>query len=209
MCLWISSWVGAEPGGSRGEIAPLALWKKVIEVGILWTILWYFTLIKKKKKTPTLIHVQTFNTKKVGKKNLLPRIKSYHFCTKFTILISFILPPRLHPFHRSFFSQPLFSVYYSQHFSCEVMLWMLQILQIDLLSIIKKIHSNIYLLYCLSIIHSCHISLWVFYSRIYSRFSFEKFYVHNILTTILQQILSNRLLLIRKKLISTMGWNLH
>ena len=91
-----------------------------------------------KKKTPTLIHVQTFNTKKVGKKNLLPRIKSYHFCTKFTILISFILPPRLHPFHHSFFSQPLFSVYYSQHFSCEVMLWILQILQIDVLPIIKK-----------------------------------------------------------------------
>ena len=68
--------------------------------------------------------------------------------------------------------------------------WILQILQYVLL-IIKKIHSNIYLLYCLSVIYSCHINLWDFYSRIYSRFSFEKFYVHNILTILLKQILSN------------------
>ena len=69
----------------------------------------------------------------------------------------------------------------------------------------KKIHSIIYLLYCLSIIYSCHISLWDFYSRIYSRFSFEKFFVHNILTILSQQILSNRLLLVIKKVISVMG----
>ena len=60
----------------------------------------------------------------------------------------------------------------------------------------KKIHSNIYLLHCLSVIHSCYISFWAFYCRIYSRFNFEKFYAHNILTTLSQQILSNRLLLV-------------
>ena len=37
-----------------------------------------------------------------------------------------------------FFSQSLILVYYSQYFSCGVMLWILQILQIDVLSIIKK-----------------------------------------------------------------------
>ena len=50
---------------------------------------------KKKEKTPTLIHVQTLNTKKLEKKkkkNLLPRNKSFQFFTKFTILISFISP---------------------------------------------------------------------------------------------------------------------
>ena len=59
----------------------------------------------------------------------------------------------------------------------------------------KKIHSNIFLLYYLSIIHSCPINLWAFYCRIYGRFNFEKVYIHNILTTLSQQILSNRLLL--------------
>ena len=49
--------------GLRGQL-PLAPW-------ILWTILRYFTLIKK-KKTLTLIHVQTLNTKKVGKQIFSP-----------------------------------------------------------------------------------------------------------------------------------------
>ena len=139
--------------------------------------------------------MRTLNTKKVGKKNLLPRTKSYHFFTN--LLFSLVLSHhvRLQPFHCSFFSRSLFSVYCSQLFSCETILWILQNLQIDMLSIIKKIHSNIYLLHCLSVIHFCYISLWAFYSRIYSHFSFEKFYSHNIFTTLSQQILSNRLLL--------------
>ena len=129
------------------------------------------------------------------KKNLLPCTKSYHFFTKFTILISFISPctsPTISLF--LFFSIIIFSLLF-----ITIFLWnnIMNNTKFTNWRVInhKKIHSNIYLLHCLSVIHSCHINLWAFYNRIYSRFNFEKFYIHNILTTLSQQILSNRLLL--------------
>ena len=147
MCLWISSWVGAEPGGSRGEIAPLALWKKVIEVGILWTILWYFTLIKKKKKTPTLIHVQTLNAKKVGKQ-IFSHIPN-HITSSRNLLFLLVLSHhvRLPPFHYSFFlSIIIFSLLFTTLF-----LWSNAMNTTNFTNwcVInhKKIHSNIYLLF--------------------------------------------------------------
>ena len=130
---------------------------------------------KKEESTPTLIHVQTLNIKKVGKKNLLPHTKSYHFCIEFTILISFISLRTSSPISLLlFFSIIIFGLLFTTLF-----LWNTTMNTTNFTNwrIIKhkKVHSNIYLLYCLSIIHSCHISLWAFYSRIF---------VHNILTTL-------------------------
>ena len=80
----------------------------------------YFLVLypKKKKKTPTLIHVETLNTKKVGKNiYILPRIKSYHFFTKFAILISFILPCTSSPISLFlFFSIIIFSLLFTTLF---------------------------------------------------------------------------------------------
>ena len=78
----------AEPGGLRGVNCPPWLlekypWNRYI---MNYSLILYLD----KKKTPILIHVQTLNTKKIGKKILLPCTKSYHFFSKFTILISFI-----------------------------------------------------------------------------------------------------------------------
>ena len=81
--IWYQLRSRAEPGGSRGAVAP-ASWKKNPRSRYIMNysvILW-----PKKKKNSHL----AFNTKKVGKKNFLPNTKSYHFFTKYTILISFI-----------------------------------------------------------------------------------------------------------------------
>ena len=129
------------------------------------------------------------------KKNLLPCTKSYHFFTKFTILISFISPctsPTISLF--LFFSIIIFSLLFITIFLWNNIMNNTKFTNWHVINH-KKIHSNIYLLHCLSVIHSCYISFWAFYCRIYSRFNFEKFYIHNILTTLSQQILSNRLLL--------------
>ena len=123
--------------------------------------------------------------------------KSYHFFTKFTIYISFISPRMSSPISLFlfFFSIIIFNLLFTTLFLWSNAMnttnftnwWVINL---------KKIHSNIYLLYCLSVIHSYHISLWAFYGRIYSCFYFEKFYVHNILTKLSQQTLSKRLLLV-------------
>ena len=159
-----------------------------------------------KKKTLTLIHVQTLNTKKVGKKifSHIPNHITFSPNLLFLLVLSHHL--RLHPFYCFFFfSIIVFSLLFTTLF-----LWSNAMNTINFTNwcIInhKKINSNIYILYCLSVIHSCHINLWAFHSRIYSYFNFEKFYVQNILTTLLQQILSNRLLLVSKKVISVVGW---
>ena len=151
---------------------------------------------QKKKKTPTLIHVQTLNAKKVGKR-IFSHIPN-HITSSRNLLFLLVLSHHVRrpPFHYSFFlSIIIFSLLFTTLF-----LWSNAMNTTNFTNwcVInhKKINSNIYVLYCLSVIHSCHINLWAFHSRIYSHFNFEKFYVQNILTTLLQQILSNRLLLV-------------
>ena len=109
-----------------------------------------------KKKTLTLIYVQTLNTKKVGKKIFSHISNHITFSPNLLLLLVLSHYIHLHPFHCSiFFSQSLFSVYYSQHFSCGSMLWILQILQIDVLSIIKKNSFK----HLFIILFKCHIFL--------------------------------------------------
>ena len=78
-------------GGARGvegASCPPLLEKKNPQSRYImnYSLILYFD--QKKKKTSHL----ALNTKKVGKKNFLPHTKSYHFFTKYTILISFISP---------------------------------------------------------------------------------------------------------------------
>ena len=98
--IWYQLRSGAEPGGLRGQLPPL-LEKKILEVGILWTILWYFTLTKKKTS-----HL-AFNTKKVGKK-IFSHIPN-HITFSPNILFLLVLSHHicLHPFYCSFFSKEI------------------------------------------------------------------------------------------------------
>ena len=110
---------GGPRGVKRGRLPPRLLEKKSLKQ-VYYEL--FFVLCPNKKKTPTLIHVQTLNTKKVGKK-IFSNIPN-HITFSPNILFILVLSHHicLHPFYCSFFQKKLFSIYYSQHFSCGTMI---------------------------------------------------------------------------------------